>query len=582
MSQEHPPVQGAPISARDDFTVNFVDNCFYIFGGRKGGTSGTDELYAVRRSLRANHNCIFQFERIEPPKNSSATLASIVWPAPRYGHASATIGDSIYIFGGRSNARDFNDLIRFDTQTKLWEEIVIDGCSVPPPLFNHSFAYGNGKLMAFGGFSQNSAQKNIFQFDPNKKNWQLLKAKGHGESPGATASALQKPIAGAATALYGNKVFFVGGHVSESGTCGVLQMNEVFDEGVDSLLTSFLSTKLESGFMADVIFHVDGEDETVSAHKCILGPRSAHLASLFSSSSSNIFEEEKEAAVGIDENDIEAIQKKLEEQLAVSEQLQDGNPKQQHIFISECNRTVLAAYIKFLYTGVLQIQGRDNVESLCNLAEKWGHGDTIKKICSLGAAGGSINLNLAALTKELMEREMSDLINSDKYSDLTLKVGNTSLRAHKLLICRSPYFVSMLTSGMKESTQSEIEFENMNPEAMFEILKFLYTDNNEITPANCVAILVESLMLGLRELGNYCRDVVRQNLTIENVLPVLDLALFYSDLILQRQCIKFAVKNFEDIKRNSKFEEIPKEVQAEIEAAFNKKLQNKAKKIARK
>ena len=86
-------------------------------------------------------------------------------------------------------------------------------------------------------------------------------------------------------------------------------------------------------------------------------------------------------------------------------------------------------------------------------------------------------------------------------------------------------------------------------------------------------------MLGLRELGMYCRDVVRQHLSISNVLEVYEVAFFYNDMILQREAIKYCVKNYEDIKFQEKYKSLDQKVKNEIETTFNKKQQQQSKKL---
>lgn len=49
-------------------------------------------------------------------------------PKPRAGHAAVTVGDYMYMFGGRDiNKNRLNDLWRFDFKRESWLEIKING-----------------------------------------------------------------------------------------------------------------------------------------------------------------------------------------------------------------------------------------------------------------------------------------------------------------------------------------------------------------------------------------------------------------------------------------------------------------------
>ena len=331
------------------------------------------------------------------------------------------------------------------------------------------------KILVFGGFNHGLPQKNIYRFDIGRNTWQLLRPKGHGESPGATASALQVPLAGFCSAIHGTKMIVIGGNGSGSGpqAGGILQIDQVFDEGVDPMLSSFVFEKKKVGLMTDVVFHVhhaDGDVSTIQGHRCILGPRSPYLDALFQQqqqqsdissakggealsrnaegslgnstqvtsrplpssgpSSTNNSSNNNQAPLAspsaaatattattatetttIDEIDIEALQRQLDAQLSVSEEdsseaaAEEGEGEEgerggkaaaskiQHIHIGDYSHQVLNAFIEFLYTGKLELKGRENLESLCKLAQEWGtHSDVIKRICLMD----SVNLSLSA------------------------------------------------------------------------------------------------------------------------------------------------------------------------------------------
>eukprot|EP01027_Heterolobosea_sp_BB2_P000447 GEZU01000641.1.p1 GENE.GEZU01000641.1~~GEZU01000641.1.p1 ORF type:complete len:163 (-),score=31.01 GEZU01000641.1:61-549(-) len=100
--------------------------------------------------------------------------------------------------------------------------------------------------------------------------------------------------------------------------------------------------------------------------------------------------------------------------------------------------------------------------------------------------------------QQVLEDDYEKMVDNRLHCDIRIETANNRVvSAHRLFLCRSPYFKSMLTSGMKESSSGMIVFDTMNTEAVYQVLKFMYTDKNEIAPENCVGVLVYSLMFGL-------------------------------------------------------------------------------------
>jgi hypothetical protein len=199
------------------------------------------------------------------------------------------------------------------------------------------------------------------------------------------------------------------------------------------MLTSYLAKQKENGFMCDVSFFIKDEEKDkifeLKAHKCVVACRCPHLAKMIASSDK--------------------------------------------INITECGYDAFYAYLHFLYTGQITLEGEKNIKQLLEISSKWNPRayKHISKICST-----NVSLDIAdAIIKEL-EQDLSKLVNNPLHSDIVIKLGDETLPAHKVIICRSPYFTSMLESGMKESLTNEIELDGLDVNAMLQVLKFLYTD----------------------------------------------------------------------------------------------------------
>jgi hypothetical protein len=89
-------------------------------------------------------------------------------PAPRWGHSSVLVGNTLYIYGGRDNVLQFSDMYAFDLKSKKWSVIASSpnnaaapgssmSVSAPQHRYFHGAAlHGNAIYFVWG--------KNIYDF----------------------------------------------------------------------------------------------------------------------------------------------------------------------------------------------------------------------------------------------------------------------------------------------------------------------------------------------------------------------------------------------------------------------------------
>lgn len=70
----------------------------------------------------------------------------------RWGHSSAVLEKSIYIFGGRF-MNDLNDTIVFDSSRKVLKGVKILNTTIPKPRRRCSLSFVGNCLIMFGGFN---------------------------------------------------------------------------------------------------------------------------------------------------------------------------------------------------------------------------------------------------------------------------------------------------------------------------------------------------------------------------------------------------------------------------------------------
>lgn len=59
--------------------------------------------------------------------------------------------------------------------------------------------------------------------------------------------------------------------------------------------------------------------------------------------------------------------------------------------------------------------------------------------------------------------------------------GNKEIPAHKIMLARCPFFAAMFSSEMKEKSMDKIRIENISHQIFLMVLKYLYTDECDIT-----------------------------------------------------------------------------------------------------
>ena len=116
--------------------------------------------------------------------------------------------------------------------------------------------------------------------------------------------------------------------------------------------------------------------------------------------------------------------------------------------------------------------------------------------------------------QELVDR-LDILRTNERFCDVTIVTKGKELKAHKaVLAATSPFFLTLLTSDMKESKEQliKIELEEATAAVMEDVLKYVYTGNVLVTEArahNLIATADYLLIPGLKTMAsNFLKEVV--------------------------------------------------------------------------
>ena len=146
-------------------------------------------------------------------------------PEPRVAHAQCTLGDNIYISGGRQSITmeeaPLNDLYAFNVKSLVWENLTGTSTGTPPcPRSFHRMVSAGRKLYIFGGCAKVGRLADLYSYDVETKVWEELpafeKISGRG-GPGFLPSS------------DGKSLFVVGGFSGK-------EMNDVFRYDIEQKL----------------------------------------------------------------------------------------------------------------------------------------------------------------------------------------------------------------------------------------------------------------------------------------------------------------------------------------------------------
>ncbi|KAG8038857.1 hypothetical protein G9C98_003164 [Cotesia typhae] len=100
---------------------------------------------------------------------------------------------------------------------------------------------------------------------------------------------------------------------------------------------------------------------------------------------------------------------------------------------------------------------------------------------------------------EISLKCMENYLHKQQLTDIVLIAGDKRFSAHRLVLsASSEYFAAMFTSSLRESNQNEIELKKVDPDALWALIQYCYTDAvvkaccqfliKQLHPSNCLGI----------------------------------------------------------------------------------------------
>lgn len=148
--------------------------------------------------------------------------------------------------------------------------------------------------------------------------------------------------------------------------------------------------------------------------------------------------------------------------------------------------------------------------------------------------------------------EFGRMLDNKKFSDVTLYVKEKKIHSHKSILANaSPVFEAMFTHEMYESRSNNVEIEDIEYDAMYEFLRYVYTgklsdvDGDTFVKYSNILIAADKYFVeGLKAL---CEWKLTMMLSIENVFDCLVIADSINAIVLKKETLNFIAEKAERI-----------------------------------
>jgi len=148
--------KGTAPGARSSHAVAVVGQKAYVFGGE----------YKPRVPV---DNSLFVFDLNDLTWSVADVTGDI--PPPRVGVTMASVGDTIYVFGGRNAThKELNEFYAFDTCTNKWT-LISNGETGPAHRSYHSVTADDRRVYIFGGCGVAGRLNDLWAYDVIDKMW---------------------------------------------------------------------------------------------------------------------------------------------------------------------------------------------------------------------------------------------------------------------------------------------------------------------------------------------------------------------------------------------------------------------------
>lgn len=184
----------------------------------------------------------------------------------------------------------------------------------------------------------------------------------------------------------------------------------------------------------------------------------------------------------------------------------------------------------------------------------------LSKLPSLQREGAAALFSLVEKASEVVPTETApppptphvylgdEFVNNQKLSDVTFIVEGKHFYAHRIaLLASSDAFRAMFDGGYKEKTAQHIEISNIRHDVFEAMMRQIYTGTVEVTLDIAQDLLRAADQYLLEGLKRLCELAISNDLTVENLGDVYELAESFHAPQLGNMCVRYALENYAKI-----------------------------------
>ncbi|KAL9888051.1 protein roadkill-like isoform 1-T1 [Glossina fuscipes fuscipes] len=152
------------------------------------------------------------------------------------------------------------------------------------------------------------------------------------------------------------------------------------------------------------------------------------------------------------------------------------------------------------------------------------------------------------VTDTKLSKDLGNLLENGKFSDVTLVVCNLEVKAHKnILAARSDVFAAMFEHNMEESKLNRVLIEDIDYNVLNEMLKFVYTGRAPNIDKMAHELLVVANKYAMENLKEMCEDVLSAKLSVKTAAETLALADVYNAGQLKAHTVAYIKNHLTDV-----------------------------------
>ncbi|KAL1131335.1 hypothetical protein AAG570_010953 [Ranatra chinensis] len=174
----------------------------------------------------------------------------------------------------------------------------------------------------------------------------------------------------------------------------------------------------------------------------------------------------------------------------------------------------------------------------------------------------------SSIHAEVCLSRMHSFFVKNQLTDVTLIAGRREIKAHRLVLSAgSEYFAAMFNSDLREANQSEIVLQDVDGDALADLVYYCYTGKVELREDTVERLLGTACLLGLCEVIEACCVFLKRQLHPSNAIGIYLFADSQGCTDLRDAALTYTADHFVEVIKNQEFLMLPTQEVAKIFAS---------------